>query len=138
MPKTDEMYWIDLPSHADERGRLTAIEAGTDIPIEVQRVFYVHATTQDRGGHAHRYTDQVLIAVHGSLTVRAFDGATKREFRLDDATRALFVPRMLFIELLDISRDGVCLALTNSHYDRAASFRTRAEYLAALAGPEAH
>ncbi|MGH3929946.1 MAG: WxcM-like domain-containing protein, partial [Pseudonocardiaceae bacterium] len=63
MPSNAEIHWIDLPSHRDERGRLTAIEAGTDIPIVVERVFYVHETTQDRGGHAHRDTDQVLIAI---------------------------------------------------------------------------
>ncbi|MGH3929434.1 MAG: WxcM-like domain-containing protein, partial [Pseudonocardiaceae bacterium] len=80
--------------------------------------------------------DQVLIAIHGSLTVRAFDGVSQQEFRLDDATRGLFVPRMLFVELLNFSQDGICLVLTNGRYDRTAFIRTRTEYIDAV-GPKA-
>lgn len=138
MCTTADIAWFDLPSHQDDRGRLTAIEAGRDVPIDVKRVFFVHETTRDRGGHAHRDTDQVLIAVCGALTARAFDGMSWREFRLDDATRGLFIPRMLFVELVDFSASGVCLVLANTHYDRSASIRSQADYITAIAATETH
>lgn len=138
MSTTDDIAWIDLPSHRDDRGRLTVIEAGRDVPIDIKRIFYVHETTRDRGGHAHRDTDQVLVAVYGALTARAFDGASRREFRLDDATMGLYVPRMLFVELVDFSTGGVCLVLANTHYDRSASIRSQADYVSALAATETH
>jgi hypothetical protein len=114
-------------------GRLTAIDVGIDIPIEVRRIFYVHGVVRDRGGHAHRTIDQVLIAVHGALTAFAYDGTTSRRYRLDDASRALYVPRMVFVELVDFSDGGVCLVLANTYYDRSASIRTLEEFDAEVA-----
>lgn len=39
-----DVRWIELPHAVDERGVLTAIEAGRDIPFEITRVFYMRGT----------------------------------------------------------------------------------------------
>ena len=61
----DQVKLISLPSVVDSRGVLTAIEGTKDIPFEIKRVFYMHHIERNRGGHAHRDTDQVVIAISG-------------------------------------------------------------------------
>ena len=62
--------WIDIPHSDDDRGTLTALE-GAECPFPVKRIFYMHHVPQggERGAHAHRYTQQCLIAVSGAFTV---------------------------------------------------------------------
>ena len=59
-----EIKEISFHTVSDPRGCLTSIEAECqEIPIDVKRVFYMHHVTEDRGGHAHIDTDQVIVAI---------------------------------------------------------------------------
>jgi len=129
----DDIKWLDFQSTVDSRGRLTAIEGGTHIPFQIARVFYVHEVSErtDRGGHAHRDTDQVLTCVYGSMKVDASDGSRVGTFVLDDATKGIYVPRMIYVRLYDFSPGAVLLVLANTVYDRTRSLRSWREYLAA-------
>ena len=117
----------------DSRGCLTAIEAeNRDIPIEVKRIFYMHHVSDDRGGHAHIDTDQVIFAAAGSFRVRLTDGRETRVFLLDDCTRGIYVPRLTFTDLYDFTEDAVCMVLANTHYDIGRSLRSYDAYLSYL------
>jgi dTDP-4-dehydrorhamnose 3,5-epimerase-like enzyme len=120
---------INLPSNIDERGVLTSIESQMDIPIDIKRIFYMHDIKNDRGGHAHRNTDQVLIPVSGSILVSLSDGNETRKFKMNDATKGLYIPRMTFTAMSDFSEGAVCLVLANTHYDMSKSIRTWEEFL---------
>uniref|UniRef100_I2Q448 dTDP-4-dehydrorhamnose 3,5-epimerase-like enzyme n=1 Tax=Desulfovibrio sp. U5L TaxID=596152 RepID=I2Q448_9BACT len=124
---------IDVPTVRDDRGALSVIEAGTHIPFAVARVFYMHHMTVDRGGHAHRDTEQLVLAVAGSLTLTLTDGTDTVSHVLADPTRGLYLPPMIFIDITDISPDAVCLVLASTHYDQGRSLRTREAFLAAVA-----
>ena len=63
MSQLAKVNWVSLPSITDPRGVLTSIEGETDIPFDIKRIFYMHHITEDRGGHAHRDTDQLVIAI---------------------------------------------------------------------------
>ncbi len=130
----DTVRWIEFQDNPDERGRLTAVEADRHVPFPIARVFLVHqvAPGTDRGGHAHRDTDQVLACTHGRLKVDVSDGRGTLTFVLDDPARGLFVPRMLWIRLYDFEQEAVLLVYANTHYDRSQSIRTWDEYLAAV------
>ena len=132
-----EVRWIALPSAADARGVLTAVEGGADIPFEIRRVFYMHGTPAgiERGGHAHRDTQQVVVAVSGRFGLELCDGRERRSFTLDDPARGLFMPPMTWVRLYDFSPQAVCLVLCDTRYDRARSLRTWEEFTAALAQP---
>jgi len=129
MHSVSEVYWINLPSVHDNRGILTSVESGIDIPFEIMRIFYMHHVISERGGHAHVDTDQVVIAVSGSFAIELFDGNDKVNFFLDNPTRGLYIPRMIFIRLNDFSPDGVCQVLANTHYDIKKSIRNINDYL---------
>jgi hypothetical protein len=113
---------------------LTSIEAGMDVPFDVRRVFYMHHVVADRGGHAHRDTDQLCIAIAGRLRIDATDGSGTRSFELTDPSRGLYIPRMIFTRLRDFSPGAVCLVLANTHYDMSRSIRTWEDYLREVGG----
>jgi dTDP-4-dehydrorhamnose 3,5-epimerase-like enzyme len=129
MSVLDRVHWIDLPSHGDERGVLTVIEGEQDIPIPIKRIFYVHHVTEDRGGHAHRDTVEVIIAVYGTFQVILSDGDHSHTYDLIDPTRGLYVPPMTFIEMRNFSPGAVCLVVTDTHYDMSKSLRNWEDYL---------
>lgn len=125
-----EVKEIKFHTVSDPRGCLTSIEAdGMDVPLEVKRVFYMHHVTEDRGGHAHIDTDQVIIPVSGSFKVKLSDGKEQLVFNMDDCTKGLYVPRLTFTDLYDFSPDAVCLVLANTHYDMGRSLRSYDTYV---------
>ncbi|HWH69802.1 MAG TPA: FdtA/QdtA family cupin domain-containing protein [Candidatus Sulfotelmatobacter sp.] len=127
-----EVRWLPFQDVLDERGRLTAVEGSAHIPFRIARVFYVHqvCTGQERGGHAHKDTDQVAVAVHGQMKVDLSDGVTTRTFHLNDPGRGLYIPRLLFTRLYDFRPDTVLLVFASTAYDRSRSIRSWEEYLA--------
>lgn len=129
--------WIDLPAAVDGRGTLTAVEAGIDIPFEVRRIFYMHHVTADRGGHAHRDTEQVVIGIAGRHVIEVKDDRRSLTFVLDDPNKGLFLPKMTFTSLREFSAGAVSLVLASTHYDRSRSIRTFEDYLAVLRGGRA-
>ena len=120
---------IALPSVIDDRGILTSIEGGSSIPFDIKRIFYMHHIVQNRGGHAHIDTDQVIIAMSGSMKVKVFDGESEEMYILNDCTEGLYTPRLTFCDLYDFSPGAVCLVLANTHYDMSRSLRSKDDYL---------
>ncbi|MCX8044170.1 MAG: FdtA/QdtA family cupin domain-containing protein [Desulfobacterota bacterium] len=129
MNALNQVRWIELPSNRDNRGILTSIESGIDIPFTIKRVFYMHHIVSDRGGHAHRDTDQVVIAISGRFVMELSDGIEHRFFELDDPTRGVYIPRMIFIKMYNFTPDAVCCVLASTHYDITRSIRSWEEYL---------
>jgi dTDP-4-dehydrorhamnose 3,5-epimerase-like enzyme len=125
----EEVRIINLPTNCDDRGVLTSVESYDDIPIEILRIFYMHHVKGERGGHAHIETDQVVIPAYGSFDVTIYDGESTLIFTLDDATRGLYIPRLLFVEIRNFSMGAVCLVLANTHYEIRKSLRNRQEFL---------
>jgi dTDP-4-dehydrorhamnose 3,5-epimerase-like enzyme len=126
---------VSFAINRDNRGTLTAIEVEQDIPFVVRRVFFVHDVAPDtvRGGHAHRFTDQILIGLGGAVTVRVTDGQTDESFCLDNPGSGIFVGRMNWTVLQHFTLGSVLLVLASDSYDRSQSIRTWDEYLAAKA-----
>lgn len=134
-PRLHEVRWVDLPSNRDDRGILTSVESGQDTPFAIERIFYMHHVVSDRGGHAHMDTDQVVVSLAGEFDMELRDGKTSVTYRMDDPTRGLYVPRMLFINITGMSQETVCLVLASTHYDMSRSFRRWEDYLHALGLP---
>lgn len=132
--KVKSVYEVALPSFGDERGFLTSIEQIKDIPIEINRVFFMHHVIEDRGGHAHIDTDQLIIAISGSFKLKVFDGKDEDIYILDDCTKGIFTPRLTFCDLYDFSPDAVCLVLANTAYNIKMSLRNREDYISFING----
>ena len=99
MSRVPKARWIDLPSNRDSRGVLTSIESNINIPFTIKRIFYMHHIITDRGGHAHIDTDQVVVAAAGSFKIDLCDGEITKTYEMNNATKGLYVPRMVFMKL---------------------------------------
>lgn len=129
-----EVRWIDLPHVAEPRGVLTAVEGAKDIPFEIRRIFYMHGTPAglERGGHAHRDTQQFVVAVAGQFKIELSDERATERHVLSDPNKGLYMPPMTWVRLHDFSPAAVCLVIADTHYDRARSIRTWQEFCAAV------
>lgn len=127
----EQVTWKNLQYVPDSRGCLTAIEGKQHVPFEINRIFYMHDVVPgaDRGGHAHRDTDQMAVAVHGSLNMIVSDGRESRLILLDHPGWGIYLPRMTWTWMTNFSAGAVCLVIASTHYDRSRSIRTWPEYL---------
>lgn len=129
-----DVQTVELPKIADPRGNLTFIDGGRHVPFEIKRVYYLYDVPGEgqRGGHAHKTLEEVIIALSGSFDVVLDDGNTKMRFHMDRAYHGLYIPNMIWRELDNFSSASVCLVLASQPFNEADYYRDFQEYLAAL------
>jgi UDP-2-acetamido-3-amino-2,3-dideoxy-glucuronate N-acetyltransferase len=105
-------------------------EVGKHLPFAPQRIFMVYGVPNKeiRGEHAHRELEQFLICVHGSCSVIADDGRTRREFRLDSPSKGLHLPARIWSVQYKQTHDAVLLVLASAGYDAADYIRDYGEF----------
>jgi len=125
---------INLPKIADNRGNLTFIEGNRHVPFPLKRTYYLYDVPAGatRGGHAHKKTEEFIIAASGSFTVVIDDGRKRRKFFLNRPHYGLYVPRMIWRELEDFSSGSICLVVSSEEYDESDYYRDYEEFTAAL------
>jgi len=125
--------WIELPLKTDHRGSLTIV-GHDEIPFSVARLFYVHGVPPgiERGGHAHRVTEQFILPVSGRFRLDLTDGRTTNRYIMDNSSRGIYVPPMVWDRLYDFSSDAVCLVLASTQYAESDYIRSWEDYLGAI------
>ena len=126
-----------MPKIADPRGNLSVIEGGRHIPFEIKRVFYLYDVPggESRAGHALKNTEQFIVAASGSFDVILDDGKERRTFVLNRSWKGIYVPPMVWRELINFSSAGVCLVLASAYYDENEYYRDYQEFLHAAGVP---
>lgn len=116
---------VNLPKVADPRGNLTFIEGNVHVPFEIQRVYYLYDVPggAERGGHAHRALQQLIVAMSGSFDVLLDDGVGKKRVHLARSYYGLYICPMIWRELDNFSSGSVCMVLASQHYDEADYYR---------------
>ncbi len=110
---------IELPRITDPRGNLSFIESGRQIPFDFKRVYYLYDVPggETRAGHALKTTKQFIIAASGSFDVVLDDGKSQMTYRLNRSWMGVYVPPMMWRELVNFSSAAVCLALVSTFYN---------------------
>jgi len=123
---------IELRRITDQRGNLTVVEAEDTIPFRIARVYWLYDVPggASRAGHAHRELEQFLVAATGSFTVTVDDGSERRSFFLNRSYYGLYVPALIWREVVDFSSGSVCLSIVSAHYDESDYFRDYDEFVA--------
>lgn len=125
---------IELPRIHDRRGNLTFIEGGRHIPFAIERVYYLYDVPggAERGGHAHKALQQLIIAMSGSFDVVLDDGRSTRRIHLNRSYIGLCVGKMIWRELENFSSGSVCMVLASNRYDEDDYYRDYAEFRSAV------
>ena len=122
---------LEFPQHGDERGRLVVVEGIKDIHFEIKRIFYIYESDIDvvRGQHANRKTEFVLINVQGNSKVRIMDGkGNEAVFILNKPHIGVYLPRMVWKDMYDFSKDSILLVLASEPYDSQEYIRDYQEF----------
>jgi dTDP-4-dehydrorhamnose 3,5-epimerase-like enzyme len=129
----DDCRIIALPKISDPRGNLTFVENSAHIPFNIQRVYYLYDVPggAERGGHAHKGLQQLIIAMSGSFDVVLDDGREKKRIHLNRSYNGLYVCPMIWRELDNFSSGSVCMVLASNRYEEDDYFRSYDEYLTA-------
>lgn len=117
--------------HGDERGQLVALEELKNIPFIIKRVYYMYDTGGgvQRGHHAHRSLEQILICVHGSCKILLDNGEEKEIVTLDKPNEGLYIANNIWREMFDFSEDAVLMVLASELYDETDYIRNYDDFL---------
>ena len=127
----DQCTLIDLPKIQDTRGNLTFVEGGRHVPFDIKRVYYLYDVPggAERGGHAHKALNQLIIAMSGSFDITLDDGRAKKRVHLNRSYYGLYVCPMIWREMDNFSSGAVCLVLASNLYDESDYYREYNEFL---------
>lgn len=131
----DDCRMLDLPKISDPRGNLTFVESRVHIPFPIERVYYLYDVPggAERGGHAHKQLQQLIVAMSGSFDVIIDDGNKKKRVHLNRSYSGLYICPMIWRELDNFSSGSVAMVLASNRYSEDDYFRDYSEYLGALA-----
>jgi len=121
---------IELAKRHSNVGNITVIENSKDIPFDVLRTYFLYDIPggEDRGGHAHKELQQLLIAASGSFDVLIDDGNVKRTISLNRPYYGLLVIPGIWRELNNFSSGSVCLVLASRNFDETDYIRDYDEF----------
>ena len=109
---------LELPKIHNRAGNITPINGLAEIPFEIQRVYYLYDIPggAERGGHAHKELQQLIVAAGGSFDVLLDDGKTQKTIHLNRPYFGLLVVPGIWRELRNFSSGSICLVLASQHY----------------------
>ena len=124
-----------FPVYPDLRGSLTVGEFDRQVPFLPRRYFMVFGvpSREVRGEHAHRECHQFLICVRGSCSVVADDGIKRVEVLLDDPSKGIYLPPMIWGVQYKYSADAVLMVFASHYYEAADYIREYGEFQAIAA-----
>lgn len=122
---------IELPKIGDPRGSLTFVEAGRHIPFDIRRVYYLYDVPggAERGGHAHKALQQLIIAISGSFDIHLDDGRNKKSIHMNRSYSGLYVCPMIWREMDNFSSGAVCMVLASDYYDELDYYRDYNQFI---------
>jgi len=129
--KIEDFKFNILKDEECECGSLIAIEEMKNIPFEMKRVFFIYGVDSkvSRGAHAHRDSNQVLIAISGSCEIIFDDGKSREKILLDSPDYGLYQKAMIWGEMHNFSKDCILMVISDDFYDANDYIRDYDEFL---------
>jgi dTDP-4-dehydrorhamnose 3,5-epimerase-like enzyme len=110
---------ISINKISDTRGNLCFIESMKLIKFEIKRVYYLYDVPggSERGEHAHKKLNQLIIPLSGSFNVMIDDGSDKKDIFMNKSNEGLYVCEGIWRNIHNFSSGSVCLVLASDYYD---------------------
>ncbi|MDB5274947.1 MAG: hypothetical protein JWO58_3314 [Chitinophagaceae bacterium] len=113
-----------------EFGFLDIAEVGKNIPFDVKRLFWTHSVPNGvtRGHHAHKATQQILIAIEGTIHVTTeMPCGEIMKFTLSSSTQGIYLPPHVW-HSMDYYNDAVQIVFCSAHFSEADYLREYKDY----------
>ncbi|SPM37086.1 Mannose-6-phosphate isomerase, cupin superfamily [Mycobacterium rhizamassiliense] len=132
MSSVDECKIVNLGRVGSSAGNLSPLYGGVHVPFDIKRVYYLYDVPggAERGGHAHLKLEQLIVAVSGSFTITVDDGDSQRAISLDRSYYGLYLPRLIWREIIGFCTGAVCLVFASLPYDESDYIRDHQDFLA--------
>tara|TARA_B100000212_G_scaffold303320_1_gene250077 strand:+ start:1956 stop:2360 length:405 start_codon:yes stop_codon:yes gene_type:complete len=125
-----KVRFINNEVNNDSRGTLTAVEAYKETGIMYKRFFLItNIKGGKRGGHAHKFTDQIIKVIKGSIKLDFKYFKEEGSFQINAESRPVFLPKLTWIEMNNISSDAIIFVLSSDEYNIDASLRDKIKFL---------
>jgi hypothetical protein len=127
---------INLPKILDARGNLSFFENNNQIPFKMERVYWIYDVPggEQRGGHAYKELNEIVIALSGSFDIILNDGTCDMKFTLNRSYHALYIPKMIWRHMENFSTNSLALIATDKAYDENQYIRNFDEFKETLNG----
>lgn len=89
-----------------------------------------------RGFHAHKSLQQILICIHGSCKVLLDNGKEKKIVFLERPYEGLYIENKMWRKMYDFSEDAVLMVLASEYYNEEDYIRDYDEFLRCCAEEE--
>ena len=131
MATVNDVRIIELPKFLDARGNLSFAENWKQIPFEIKRTYWIYDVPggEDRGGHAFKENQEVVIALSGAFDVVVDDGVSRKTFSLNRSYYGLYIPAGLWRTMENFSTNSFALEFGSMHYDAGDYVRDYDEFL---------
>lgn len=131
MATVEDVRIIELPKFLDARGNLSFAEQNNHIPFEIKRTYWIYDVPggEDRGGHAFKDNQEVVIALSGAFDVVVDDGINKKTFTLNRSYYGLYIPKGLWRAMENFSTNSFALEFGSEHYSVDDYIREYDEFL---------
>ena len=126
---------INMQIFGDERGKLVSLEGCKNIPFDIKRVYYIFDTlpNQNRGMHAHKNKEQIIIAMDGACQFILDDGKNKESVWLNRPDVGLYIGKNMWREMRHFSYGCKLMVLASDYYDEKEYIRDYDEFLKEVA-----
>ena len=107
-----------------------SVAENEDLPFEVKRIYWTYFTPEsiNRGGHAHHYLEQILVAVAGKIIVTTqMPGEEEQRFILETANQGILLPTYCW-HRMQYSHNAVQMCIANMAYEESDYIRDYAEF----------
>lgn len=123
---------ISLPRILDDRGNLSFLENGHQIPFEIKRVHWIYDVPggESRGALAYKQTEEFIVAMSGSFDVWVDDGKTCEKYHLNRSYEGVYVPRGTWRKIDNFSTNSLAAIATSTLYDEHDAIRDYDDFLA--------
>jgi hypothetical protein len=122
---------IELPRFFDPRGNLSFAENNAQVPFVIKRTYWIYDVPggEDRGGHAFKENQEVVIALSGAFDVVVDDGVHQKKFELNRSYYGLYIPAGLWRTMENFSTNSFALEFGSVKYSAEDYIRDYDEFL---------